>query len=103
MRSAPLGEDVADRAAHADEPAASPERIRDLEEARLLDCHRGQRDHVAVRVEVDRLDVLVDDLDIEVGGVNAARMARPSGGITAVKPPICLMYPKLQNDTGKRG
>ena len=30
-------------------------------------------------------------------------MARPSGGITAVKPPICLMYPKLQNDTGKRG
>ena len=30
-------------------------------------------------------------------------MARPSGGITAVKPPICLMNPKLQNDTGKRG
>ena len=36
-------------------------------------------------------------------GVNAARMARPSGGMTAAKPPIRLMYPKLQNDTGKRG
>ena len=30
-------------------------------------------------------------------------MARPSGGITASKPPICLMKPKLQNDTGNFG
>src|SRR5205085_8715873 len=63
VRSAPLGEDVTDRTAHADKPAAPPERIRDLEETRLLDGHRGQRDHIALSVEVDGLDVLVDDLD----------------------------------------
>ena len=67
VRSAPLREDVADRATHADEPSAPPERIRHLEEARLLDSHRGQGDHIALDVEVDGLNILVDDLDVEFG------------------------------------
>src|ERR1019366_10798346 len=65
VRSAPLGEDIANRAAHAHETAALPERVRHLEEACLLDGHCGQRDYVALGVEIDRLDVLVDDLDVE--------------------------------------
>ena len=65
VRPAPLRQHVADRTAHADQPCRGAGTVGDLEQPRFLDRHGRERHDIARRVEIDRLDVLVDDLHVE--------------------------------------
>ena len=100
---ASLGHDVADRPAHAHELPAAPEGVRYLEQPRLLNDHRGQRDQIAISIEIDGLDVLVDDLDVEVRGSERGQDCQSQGRhhrIEAANPPDVAEAPERRREPG---